>query len=129
LLDKIGRFALTLYDRTNGKGIRVNVDLDKIDAEKMPETRKFFTRKRDPEVSTNMEARAASAKIIVDEFMACGRDIFALHEVQIKNYAKPPVAKTGICEICNESFLMQAENQKKCLVCEHIDDFDYYEVV
>jgi formylmethanofuran dehydrogenase subunit E len=129
LLDKIGRFALTLYDRTNGKGIRVNVDLDKIDAEKMPETRKFFTRKRDPEVSTNMEARAASAKIIVDEFIACGRDIFALNEVQIKNYAKPPVAKAGICEICNESFLMQAENQKKCLVCEHIDDFDYYEVV
>ncbi|GAB4270087.1 MAG: FmdE family protein [Candidatus Rifleibacteriota bacterium] len=122
LLDKIGRYALTLYDRSNGKGIRVSVSMAKIDAEKMPETYKFFLRKRSPEVQTDNEARAASAKIIVDEFIANGRDIFKIEEVQVKCYEKPPIASASICDKCGESFLIE-DKENICRVCSGKDDY------
>jgi formylmethanofuran dehydrogenase subunit E len=127
LLDKIGKYALTLYDRKDGRGIRVWVDLEKIDPEKMPETRKFFTRTRDPIVVTDMQARKESGKIIVDEFMANGRDIFSWQQIQMKNYAKPSIAAAKICKQCKESFLVQAQDDELCLVCRKVHD--YYEAV
>jgi formylmethanofuran dehydrogenase subunit E len=127
LLNKIGRYALTLYDRDTGRGYRVSVDIEKIDAEKMPETHKFFLRQRDPSLRKDNKARAESAKIIVDEFIACGRDIFTCQEIQMKNYAKPPVPSAAVCERCGESFLLEAESQKICRVCDGIDD--YYSLV
>ena len=127
LLDKIGRYALTLFDRDNGRGYRVSVSLDKIDAEKMPETMKFFLRQRDKAIQTDDQARKASAKIIVDEFLACGRDIFVCQPVQMKCFAKPPIPPAAVCEKCGESFLKKETDQIKCLVCDEIDNFDYYE--
>jgi formylmethanofuran dehydrogenase subunit E len=129
LLSQIGRYALTLYDRDNGLGYRVAVDLDKIDPEKMPETRKFFTRKRNAEVHSDNEARKASAKIIVEEFMANGRDIFNVARVQVKNYQKPPVPPAAICDKCNESFLQMQGEEKICLVCSQTDSYSYYEML
>lgn len=129
LLNQIGRYALTLYDRENGQGFRVSVDLDKIDSEKMPETRKFFTRKRNARVQTDKEARKASAKLIVEEFMASGRDIFSIARVQVKNYQKPPVPAAALCETCHESFLQMQGNEKICLVCAQTDSFAYYEML
>lgn len=126
LLNQIGRYALTLYNRENGDGFRVAVDLNKIDAEKMPETHKFFTRKRDKRIRNDPEARKASAKIIVDEFLACGRDIFSVKPVQVKNYAKPPVPQAAICSDCGESFLVSEESSEICLVCGQSSDYEYY---
>lgn len=127
LLNQIGRYALTLYDRANGRGFRVAVDLNKIDPEKMPETRKFFTRKRGQSIRTDEAARKASAAIIVDEFLANGRDIFSISPVQMKNFAKPPVPSAEVCARCGESFLQMQGNEKICLVCNQTDDFAYYE--
>ncbi|MEW6711316.1 MAG: FmdE family protein [Candidatus Riflebacteria bacterium] len=129
LLDKIGRYALTLYDRKNGQGYRVAVDLKKIDPATMPETHKFFLRQRDPITRDNEEARKASAKIIVEEFMAARRDIFSCQPVLMKNFAKPPVPAAAICESCKESFLQQATDQKKCLVCDDSEKYAYYDPV
>lgn len=129
LLHKIGRYALTLYDRQNGRGWRVAVSLDKIDAKKMPETRKFFLRQRDSIVLTDESARKASAKIIVDEFMANGRDIFTLQQVQMKNFAKPPVPAAAVCNLCGESFLQTNETDQTCHVCNHRLELDYYDPV
>lgn len=126
LLDKIGRYALTLYDRSNGKGFRVSVALDKIDPEKMPETRKFFLRQRDPQVQNDNNARMESAKIIVAEFIANGRDIFDCQQIQMKNFAKPPIAAAVVCHKCGESFLVENEGDSSCRVCNGKDS--YYEI-
>lgn len=124
--DQIGRYALTLYDRKDGRGIRVFVDLNKICPEKMPETRKFFLRQRDPGLRSDNEARAASAKIIVDEFMAAGRDIFGWQWVRVKDYSKGPVHPVQVCPDCGESYIYDDPESRRCRVCA--DELDYYEV-
>lgn len=122
--DKIGRYALTLYDRSNGRGIRVFVDMKKIDPVKMPETHKFFLRQRSPEVQSDDAARKASAKIIVDEFMAAGRNIFGWQYVRMKKYDKDPVYPVKICPTCGESFIYSEKDSKNCLYCSR--QLDYY---
>ena len=122
--DKIGRYALTLYDRSNGRGIRVFVDMKKIDPEKMPETSRFFLRQRSPEVENDDAARKASAKKIVEEFMGCGRNIFGWQYVRLKEYGKDPVYPVKICPDCGESFIYSDKDTKNCQVCAR--SLDYY---
>lgn len=124
--DQIGRYALTLYDRKDGRGIRVFVDINKIDSKKMPEMKKFFLRQRDPELRSDNDARAASAKIIVEEFMAAGRDIFGWQYVRVKDYGKGPVHPVKICPKCGESYIYDNPESRHCRVCS--DEMDYYEV-
>lgn len=117
VLEEIGRYALTLYNRKDGHGVRVYVDQNKIDPETMPETHKFFLRKRGHKVETDKEARAASAKIIVGEFMKCGRQIFSWQRVKITNTSKDAIPPIEICPKCGESFAVFGESGKECLVC------------
>ncbi len=117
MYDEIGRYALTLYNRKSGKGVRVYVDMNKIDKDKMPETYKFFTRTRDPELRTNMELRKASGEKVVEEFLAANRDIFTFQHVTIKDPGKLPVPPVAICEKCKESFTVRQPDDKLCLVC------------
>ncbi|NCB39447.1 MAG: hypothetical protein EOM80_11825 [Erysipelotrichia bacterium] len=122
--EKIGRYALTLYDRADGRGVRVFVDLNKIDPQKMPEMHKFFLRQRSHEVQHDKDARRASAKIIVDEFMTAGRKIFRWQRVRVKNYQKDDVLPAKICRECGESYLYSEENSQRCPVCSK--ELDYY---
>lgn len=122
--DNIGRYALTVYDRTDGRGVRVYVDLKKIDAKKTPELHKFFLRKRAPEVRTDMDARAASAKLVTEEFMACGRNIFSWQWVRVKNLEKEEILPVKVCPGCGESFTCAERDSQYCLVCAK--EFDYY---
>lgn len=126
MADNIGRYALTIYDREDGRGIRVFVDLKKIDPDKMPETLKFFLRQRDPELRENNKARAESGKIILSEFMAAGRDIFSWQKVRVKSYQKEPVHPVKICPDCGESYIYSEEDSQRCPFCA--DELDYYEV-
>lgn len=117
VLSQIGRYAFTLYDRQNGNGVRVYVDLDKIDPLKMPETSLFFKRQRPVELRTDMKARKQSGNKIVDEFMLANRDIFGWERVHVSDYEKGPVYPAKICSECKESFLYTAPESKKCMVC------------
>ena len=117
ILDNIGRFALTLFDRSDGRGIRVYVDLNKIDEKTMPETYKFFRRKRDTKVNDDMKVRRASNKLVIDEFYKNGRRAYLSWEkVTVKNTAKPPISPVYICKKCGESFHSSLKSDI-CTVC------------
>lgn len=117
IYDDIGRYALTLFDRADGRGIRVYVDLKKIVKETMPETYKFYRRLRDPRVNDDMKIRRASNKLVIDEFYAAGTEaILSWEHVTVKETAKPPINKVFICEKCEESFHSSSE-KKTCSVC------------
>lgn len=118
IYNEIGRYALTLFDRKSGDGIRVFVDLNKIDAETMPETFKFFRRQRPPEVQYDMKARAESAKEIVNELTAADWQILSWEKIRVNNYRKEKILPARICKKCGESFLSnEDEDSKLCLVC------------
>jgi formylmethanofuran dehydrogenase subunit E len=117
LKDQIGRYAMTLYSRKDGHGVRVFVDQKKINKETMPEIWKFFQRKRGPEVRDNQELRQASAKKIVEEFYAGNMDIFGYEQVQVADFEKDPVAPAICCKECGETFLSKSDGETVCLVC------------
>jgi formylmethanofuran dehydrogenase subunit E len=125
ILDKLGRFAFTLYDRHDGRGIRVYLDYEKIDADKTPELAKFFLRKRSPEIKNGGPKRKASGQQIMNEFKSLDYSIFGWEAVKVPDHGKPPMFPAEICEGCNESFLATKEGQKKCLVCQ--GEIEYYQ--
>ena len=128
VLEPLGRYALTLYDRKNeGKGYRISVDLNKIDKEKTPELYKFFLRTRSKEVKNFGPERKVSNAQVVKEFIDCGRDIFSMEEVVILNTDKPPILDCGICEKCGESYTKHKPEDKLCLFCS--GELAYYKKI
>ena len=117
VLEPIGRFALTLYNRKDGKGVRIYVDQNKIDKEKYSELYKFFRRERSPEVKSFGPERKTSNARVVQEFVDCGRNIFTLEDVVVTDTEKPPILDCGICEKCGESYTKQSPDDKLCQYC------------
>jgi len=121
----LGRFALTLFDRDNGNGIRVFIDLDRIDASETPELHKFFFRQRSAEVKAGGPARAESARIVVDEFMKVRHKVIKTQKVSVHSYGKESKLPAARCEKCHESFLKTGE-ETVCEICS--GNFSYFDI-
>ncbi|MBI3038972.1 formylmethanofuran dehydrogenase subunit E family protein [bacterium] len=117
VMKDIGRFALVLFDREDGRGIRVSVDLSKINPTEAPEMYKFFHRTRDPKVNLGGPEREASGKKIIQEFEKLGRELFILQKVLILEHGKPPMLPAKICPTCRETFLQRDETHAECDFC------------
>ena len=124
VLEPIGRFALTLYNRKDGKGVRIYVDQNKIDKEKYSELYKFFIRQRSEEVRNFGPERKVSNARVVQEFIDSGRNIFTLEDVIVTNTEKPPILDCAICEKCGESFTQRTPDEKLCQYCS--EELAYY---
>lgn len=114
LREEIGRYAFTLYDRDTGDGVRVFIDLDKIDPEIYPEIYRFFHRTRHVPDNTSREA---SGKKVVEEFARAGRTILGMQRVQLNRYGKDDILPAKRCTVCRESFLARDEKQDTCAFC------------
>ncbi|MFZ5951548.1 MAG: FmdE family protein [Candidatus Rifleibacteriota bacterium] len=121
VLNHLGRFAFTLYDRADGRGVRVFVDVDKIDPNQTPEIAKFFSRTRSAEVKKGGPARADSAEKIMKEFSGISKKILAWYPVKVLNFEKPDVYPAAFCQKCSESFLVIEPEQKVCRACSGSD--------
>lgn len=113
---ELGRYAFTLFDRDDGKGVRAFIDLDKISASETPELHKFFLRQRSSEVKAGGQARLDSGQRVVEEFLRVRERVIGLQDVFVNNFGKenkPPAAQ---CPDCRESFL-QLREALKCGVC------------
>ncbi len=113
---ELGRYALTLFDRDTGCGIRASVALDKICADETPELHRFFLRKRGAEVKAGGPARLESGKKVVAEFLRVRDEVIAIQHVAVKSFGKPPMPSAARCAGCHESFLQTAE-ESLCGVC------------
>ena len=118
VLKDLGRYAVTLFDRADGRGIRVSVDLGRLDPEKSPETCKFFHRQRDQAVQAGGPAREASGEKIMEEFRRLGRGMFRIQKVRIKDFGKPPMLAAVVCPKCQESYLKRNEKHISCDYCQ-----------
>jgi len=118
--DEIGRYALTIYDRDSGQGIRVFVDLDKIDSERSPELYNFFYRTRN--LSDN-RTREDSGKKVVAEFALEGRRVLGLQKVRLREFGKGMVLPARRCPICRESYLARDDAHDKCDYCAGVSAY------
>lgn len=111
----LGRYALTLFDRDTGEGIRVYVDVRKIDANKTPELYKFFHRTRGAEVEQGGTPRQESNARVHSDFAKVHRDILSWERVVVRQKGKQPIPPAAVCPGCGESFL--GAPGSRCDVC------------
>lgn len=120
---ELGRFALTLYDRADGRGVRVSIDIDKISATETPELHKFFLRQRSSEVKAGGPERLKSGEQVVSEFMRVRHKIILTQNVFLEEYGKPSVKAAAQCKTCLESFLVSG-SEAECAECR--GELKYY---
>jgi formylmethanofuran dehydrogenase subunit E len=103
-----GRFALSLYDKHSGEGVRVFVDPEKVKA--FPEINSWFF---------SLKSRKEQDKErLMAEIKNSGTEIFGVHHVMvdIKALSSKEEYKYAICPICKESYLANDDNI--CLACQ-----------
>jgi formylmethanofuran dehydrogenase subunit E len=106
-----GRFALTLYDKKGGNGIRVSMDASKLD--RYPEIRNWFMRL----VSKHDQDNDA----LVEEILRAGREILAIQIVKVSPtlLGKHPPLPIALCESCGEAYPLNGSTV--CLACQGMD--------
>jgi formylmethanofuran dehydrogenase subunit E len=109
LHDHIGKYACTLYDRDTKRGVRVYLDVTKIDRRAYPELHAFHTRQRDPKVLTDMTIRKTSGQRVVDEFLLLKRTALSFEHVTVQLPAKEPMLPSVPCRLCGEPFLTRSQ--------------------
>lgn len=113
-----GRYAMSIVDTKNKNGVRVYVDVNKIDPLKTPTLHKFFLRQRGERVLTDKAYRKESNLDVINEFLSTDRkSIFGVQEIIPLNTAKPPVDGAVICEVCGEAFTTPTPEIKTCPQC------------
>ncbi len=127
ILKNIGRFALILFDRADGRGIRVSVDPSRIDPTVTPEIHKFFFRNRGPEVEAGGPAREESSRRIIREFRTIGPEMFVVRKVRIKEFGKPEMLPALRCPSCGETFLQRSQDHIECDFCSGKTAYFSYE--
>ncbi len=92
----LGRYALSLYDKYTGEGVRVWVDTDKLAA--YPEIRSWFLKEK-PKTEQDTPRLFA-------EIEATGENILSLAKVRISDrfLGKQSMSAITICPICNEAY-------------------------
>lgn len=106
-----GRFALALYDKQSGNGVRVSMDASKLD--RYPEIKKWFMRW----VTKRQQDRDALFK----EIRAAGREILSIRPVTVSPAlrGKRPSPPIAICASCGEPYPQNGNTL--CLACQGLD--------
>lgn len=104
----LGRFALALYDKHTGEGVRVFLDARKVP--NWPEIDIWFF-KRKPKAEQN-------SRRLLDEIRQAGAFVMTTEKVYVDKrlMAKTPVGPRGICPQCLESY--PKNHGKLCRACQ-----------
>jgi len=103
-----GRFALALYDKYNGDGIRVYVDANKLS--KWDEINTWFFKLK-PKIDQD-------SQLLMEQIKLAGSDIYQIQKINIeqKYLKKRSLGKIQICPICNEAYPIKHGNI--CSACQ-----------
>jgi formylmethanofuran dehydrogenase subunit E len=104
----VGRFALTLYDKYTGEGVRVYLDPDKL--ERYPVIKAWFFKSK-PKQEQNR-------KRLLEEVREAGPDICGIHRVQVSldAVAKKHKKSIAVCPLCHEAY--RGEDGAICPACK-----------
>lgn len=102
-----GRFALSMYDKKHGNGVRVSVDSKKIVA--WPELKSWFLRETKKDEQEN--------QVLLQQIEDAGDSIYRVQPVLIdtNKVKKIKGVPLGICPECGEAYPLK--DGEKCLGC------------
>ncbi len=109
-----GRFAIALYEKRSGEGVRVGVDPNKLD--RYPEIRNWFMRL----VSKHDQDKNA----LLNEIKQAGRDILFAKPIKVSSglRAKKPGAPVALCAACGEAY--PKNGSTLCPACQGMDIYE-----
>ena len=104
----LGRYALSLYDKYQGDGIRVFVDAQKLRA--WPEVETWMLKLK--------PKKAQDQELLIEQIREAGRAIYSVQPIQIQpQYLKSRhKGRIGICSLCGESY--PADDGAICRGCQ-----------
>jgi formylmethanofuran dehydrogenase subunit E len=101
----LGRFAVSLYDKYSGNGIRIYLDSNKLEG--WDEIRTWFLKLK--------AKNEQDADRLLEQILMAGCSIYSLHSIQVKPQylTKRSKGSIGICIVCGEAYPIKDGN-----ICE-----------
>jgi formylmethanofuran dehydrogenase subunit E len=113
-----GRFALSLFEKYSGQGVRVYVDGQKL--EKWPELKTFFFKMK--------PKKEQDSKALLEEIRLAGATVLAIQPVvvDLKSIASSERRVFSVCPICGEGY--PGTDGESCLSCQGKAPYSYFNV-
>ncbi|MCX8022707.1 MAG: formylmethanofuran dehydrogenase subunit E family protein [Syntrophorhabdaceae bacterium] len=108
-IKNLGRYALTLYDKYKGNGIRVAIDPEKL--EPWPEIKAWFFKLKEKETQNE--------ELLIEEIKKAGTSICKIQHVRVKPeiMVKKHRDRFAVCPMCHESYPLA--DGPLCLGCQN----------
>jgi formylmethanofuran dehydrogenase subunit E len=92
----LGRFALTLYEKYSGRGVRVFLDARKLDGR--PEIKNWYMKLK--------AKREQDSQLLCEQITDAGVELFSIQNVKVKGQflAKRSKGQIALCPLCGEAY-------------------------
>lgn len=112
-----GKFAVTLYEKYTGQGVRVYLDTEKLN--KWPEVRDWYLKKK--------KKSEQNPDLLLKQIKEAGHGLLSMQRVQIEpeKVRRKKMGSVGVCPGCGEAYPVQ--DGEKCQSCQ--GDTPYKDVV
>ncbi len=105
---EFGRFALTLYEKYSGEGVRVYLDPEKMN--EWPQIKEWFLKLK-PKEEQNIE-------LILKQIRDAGSALLSVQKVRVEpeRIRRKKLGAVAICPVCREAYPVR--DGSKCLPCK-----------
>lgn len=102
-----GKFAVTLYEKKTGEGIRVYLDMEKL--KNWSEVNSWFLKLK--------TKREQDYNLLMNQIKEAGHSILSMQKVKVdpESLARKKAGQSAICPVCGESY--PAKHGDKCRSC------------
>jgi len=103
-----GKFAVTLYEKYSGKGVRVFLDTKKLEA--WPEVRDWYLKKK--------KKHDQDSDLLMAQIKAAGHRLLGIQQVQVapEKIRRKKMGPVDICPVCGEAYPTRDGDQ--CRSCQ-----------
>ena len=103
-----GRFAITLYEKYSGKGVRVYLDTKKL--ENWPEVRDWYLKKK--------KKNEQDKELLMAQIKEAGHELLSVQWVLVEpeKVRRKKMGPVGICPLCGEAY--PSKDGEKCRNCQ-----------
>lgn len=103
-----GKFAVTLYEKYSGKGVRVYLDTEKLNA--WPEIRDWYLKKK--------KKSEQNPEVLLAQIKEAGHHLLSVQRVQVEpeKVRRKKLGPVGVCPACGEAY--PTRDGEKCRSCQ-----------
>ncbi|HNZ11015.1 MAG: FmdE, Molybdenum formylmethanofuran dehydrogenase operon [Deltaproteobacteria bacterium ADurb.Bin151] len=103
-----GKFAITLYEKYGGRGVRVYLDTGKLN--QWPEIRDWYLKKK--------KKNEQNSELLFAQIKDAGHGLFSIQHVQVdpEKVRRKKMGPVAVCPVCREAY--PTRDGEKCRSCQ-----------